>query len=51
MTQPPIPAITMPTMAPAGPAGRLGPDGPLIGAADEAFARVLTDEGLHAWVS
>ncbi len=30
---------------------RLGPDGPLIGAADEAFARLLTDEGLQAWVS
>jgi hypothetical protein len=30
---------------------RLGTDGPLIGAADEAFARLLTDEGLHAWVS
>ena len=43
MTQPPIPAITMPA--------RLGTDGPLIGAADEAFARVLTDEGLQAWVS
>jgi predicted NBD/HSP70 family sugar kinase len=30
---------------------RLGPDGPLLGAADEAFARLLTDEGLPAWVS
>jgi predicted NBD/HSP70 family sugar kinase len=30
---------------------RLGPDGPLLGAADEAFARLLTDEGLQAWVS
>jgi predicted NBD/HSP70 family sugar kinase len=28
---------------------RLGADGPLLGAADEAFARLLTDEGLHAW--
>jgi predicted NBD/HSP70 family sugar kinase len=30
---------------------RLGTDGPLLGAADEAFARLLTDEGLQAWVS
>jgi len=30
---------------------RLSPDGPLLGAADEAFARLLTDEGLQAWVS
>ena len=29
---------------------RLGTDGPLLGAADEAFARLLTDEGLQAWV-
>jgi predicted NBD/HSP70 family sugar kinase len=29
----------------------LGTDGPLLGAADEAFARLLTDEGLQAWVS
>ena len=28
---------------------RLGTDGPLLGAADEAFARLLTDEGLQAW--
>jgi hypothetical protein len=30
---------------------RLGPDGPLLGAADEAFAQLLTDQGLQAWVS
>jgi predicted NBD/HSP70 family sugar kinase len=30
---------------------RLGADGPLLGAADEAFARVLTDEGLRAWAA
>ena len=30
---------------------RLGPDGPLLGAADDAFARLLTDEGLQAWAS
>lgn len=30
---------------------RLGTDGPLLGAADEAFARLLTDEGLQALVS
>jgi predicted NBD/HSP70 family sugar kinase len=30
-------------------AARLGADGPLLGAADEAFARLLTDEGLQAW--
>jgi predicted NBD/HSP70 family sugar kinase len=30
---------------------QLGADGPLLGAADEAFARLLTDEGLQAWVS
>jgi hypothetical protein len=29
----------------------LGTDGPLLGAADEAFARLLTDERLQAWVS
>jgi predicted NBD/HSP70 family sugar kinase len=30
---------------------RLGTDGPLLGAADEAFAQLLTDQGLQAWVS
>jgi len=30
---------------------RLGADGPLLGAADEAFAELLTDEGLQAWFS
>jgi predicted NBD/HSP70 family sugar kinase len=30
---------------------QLGTDGPLLGAADEAFAELLTDEGLQAWVS
>jgi predicted NBD/HSP70 family sugar kinase len=30
---------------------RLGTDGPLLGAADDAFARLLTDEGLQAWAS
>jgi predicted NBD/HSP70 family sugar kinase len=32
-------------------AARLGADGPLLGAADEAFDRVLTDEGLQAWAA
>jgi hypothetical protein len=30
---------------------RLGTDGPLLGAADEAFTHLPTDQGLHAWVS
>jgi predicted NBD/HSP70 family sugar kinase len=39
--------------APAPPVlpAQLGADGPLLGAADEAFAQLLTDEGLQAWVS
>jgi predicted NBD/HSP70 family sugar kinase len=32
-------------------AARLGTDGPLLGAADEAFTRLLTDEGLKAWAA
>jgi predicted NBD/HSP70 family sugar kinase len=32
-------------------AARLGADGPLLGAADEAFTRLLTDEGLQAWAA
>jgi predicted NBD/HSP70 family sugar kinase len=32
-------------------AARLGADGPLLGAADEAFTRLLTDEGLLAWAT
>jgi predicted NBD/HSP70 family sugar kinase len=32
-------------------AARLGADGPLLGAADEAFTRLLSDEGLHAWAA
>ena len=32
-------------------AARLGAEGPLLGAADEAFARLLTDEGLQAWAA
>ncbi|MGD0698351.1 MAG: ROK family transcriptional regulator [Trebonia sp.] len=32
-------------------AARLGADGPLLGVADEAFARLLTDEGLQAWAT
>ena len=32
-------------------AARLGTGGPLLGAADEAFTRLLTDEGLHAWAA
>jgi predicted NBD/HSP70 family sugar kinase len=32
-------------------AARLGGDGPLLGAADEAFTRLLTDEGLQAWAA
>jgi hypothetical protein len=31
--------------------GGLSQRRPLLGAADEAFARLLTDEGLQAWVS
>ena len=30
---------------------RLGTDGPLLGAADQAFSQLLTDQGLQAWVS
>jgi predicted NBD/HSP70 family sugar kinase len=30
---------------------RFGDDAPLIGAIEEAFSAVLTDEGLHAWSS
>jgi predicted NBD/HSP70 family sugar kinase len=30
---------------------RLGADGPLLGAADEAFTRLLTDVGLQAWAA
>jgi len=30
---------------------QLGPDAPLVGAAEEAFASVLTDAGLRAWSS
>jgi predicted NBD/HSP70 family sugar kinase len=32
-------------------AARLGADGPLLGAADEAFTRLLSDEGLQAWAA
>jgi predicted NBD/HSP70 family sugar kinase len=32
-------------------AARLGADGPLLGAADEAFTQLLTDEGLQAWAA
>ncbi|HEX3961953.1 MAG TPA: ROK family transcriptional regulator [Trebonia sp.] len=32
-------------------AARLAADGPLLGAADEAFTRLLTDEGLQAWAA
>jgi predicted NBD/HSP70 family sugar kinase len=32
-------------------AARLGTDGPLLGAVDEAFGRLLTDEGLQAWAA
>jgi predicted NBD/HSP70 family sugar kinase len=39
--------VPPPPIAPA----RLGADGPLLGAADEAFARLLTDEGLQAWAA
>jgi predicted NBD/HSP70 family sugar kinase len=37
-----------PTPAPLLPA-RFGDDAPLIGAAEEAFSAILTDEGLRAW--
>jgi predicted NBD/HSP70 family sugar kinase len=30
---------------------QLGPDAPLVGAGEEAFARILTDTGLRAWTS
>jgi len=30
---------------------RFGDDAPLIGAIEEAFSAVLTDQGLHAWAS
>jgi hypothetical protein len=39
--------VPPPPIAPA----RLGADGPLLGAADEAFTRLLTDEGLQAWAA
>jgi predicted NBD/HSP70 family sugar kinase len=39
------------TPAPPVLPARLGTDGPLLGAADEAFAQLLTDQGLQAWVS
>jgi hypothetical protein len=32
-------------------AARLGSDAPLLGAADDAFALLLTDEGLQAWAA
>ncbi len=35
--------------APPITAARLGAAGPLLGAADEAFTQLLTDEGLQAW--
>jgi predicted NBD/HSP70 family sugar kinase len=38
------------TPAPLLPA-RFGDDGPLVGATEEAFSAVLTDEGLRAWSS
>jgi predicted NBD/HSP70 family sugar kinase len=38
-------------MPPPITAARLGADGPLLGAADEAFTRLLTDEGLQAWAA
>jgi hypothetical protein len=31
--------------------GRLGADAALLGAADEAFDLLLTDEGLQAWTA
>jgi predicted NBD/HSP70 family sugar kinase len=37
--------------APPITAARLGADGPLLGAADEAFTQLLTDEGLQAWTA
>ena len=40
-------AIQPPPIVPA----RLGSDAPLLGAADEAFALLLTDEGLQAWAA
>ncbi len=40
-------AIPPPPIVPA----RLGWDAPLLGAADEAFALLLTDEGLQAWAA
>jgi hypothetical protein len=40
-------AIPPPPIVPA----RLGSDAPLLGAADEAFTLLLTDEGLQAWAA
>lgn len=37
--------------APPITAARLGADGPLLGAADEAFTQLLTDQGLQAWAA
>jgi predicted NBD/HSP70 family sugar kinase len=37
--------------APPITAARLGADGPILGAADEAFTKLLTDEGLQAWAA
>jgi hypothetical protein len=39
------------TPPPALDPARLGDDGPLLGAAEEAFARLLTDEGLQSWAA
>jgi predicted NBD/HSP70 family sugar kinase len=38
-------------MPPPIAAARLDADGPLLGAADEAFTRLLSDEGLQAWAA
>jgi predicted NBD/HSP70 family sugar kinase len=38
-------------VAPPLVAASLGDDAPLIGAAEEAFATVLSDDGLRAWAS
>jgi predicted NBD/HSP70 family sugar kinase len=43
--------MTFRVMPPPLTPARLGADGPLLGAADEAFTRLLTDEGLQAWAA
>lgn len=39
------------TGAPPIVAARFGADGPLVGAGEEGFATVLTDDGIDRWAS